>query len=97
MSGSQALREIGRNGAGSVAASQQRQHLASRAWFEIYRTERVSLTSVLYSGDDWRWRFRSPAGEVLVDSEAYDNERTCRAAVMALQTFAGSARLASEA
>ena len=65
--------------------------IVRHASFEIFCTERVSLTSTLYSGGDWRWRFRSAAGTILVNSEGYTSERSCRAAVTALQDHAGSA------
>lgn len=68
----------------------QADHHAS---FEIFRTEWVSLTSTLHSGGDWRWRFRSASGSILVNSEGYASERACRAAVAALQNNAGSAKV----
>lgn len=64
------------------------------ASFEIYHTERVSITSILFSGNDWRWRLSSADGAVLVDSNGYKTERECRAAVTSLQTNAGSATVA---
>ena len=64
------------------------------ASFEIYHTERVSLTSILFSGNDWRWRLSSADGTVLVDSKGYKTERACRAAVTSLQNNAGSAVVA---
>ena len=70
------------------------QRLAS---FEIYHTERVSLTSILFSGNDWRWRLRSAEGTVLVESDGYKTERACRAAVTSLQNNAGSAGVAQVA
>ena len=71
--------------------SPQARETGSYASFEVFCTERVSLTSTLSSGGDWRWRFRSAAGAVLVNSEAYTSEPACRAAVTALQDGAGSA------
>jgi uncharacterized protein YegP (UPF0339 family) len=69
-------------------------HRASaEAGFEIYCSERVSVTSILFSGGDWRWRLRSGAGTVLVNSEGYATERACRRAIIALQKNAGAAML----
>lgn len=62
-------------------------------YFEIYRAERVSLTSILFSGGDWRWRFCSPSGRPIAVSAGYPNERECAAAVAALQSGAGAARV----
>lgn len=56
--------------------------------FEVFRTDRVSLTSTLYAGGDWRWRLIGVSGEVLVNSESYASERACRTAVLALQVSA---------
>lgn len=64
------------------------------ASFEIYHTERVSLTSILFSGNDWRWRLSSADGTALVNSNGYKTERECRAAVTSLQNNAGSAVVA---
>jgi uncharacterized protein YegP (UPF0339 family) len=63
-----------------------------RASFEVYRAEEVSVTSSLFSGGDWRWRLRSAAGAVLANGNGYKSERSCRTAVNALRSFAGSAR-----
>jgi uncharacterized protein YegP (UPF0339 family) len=66
----------------------------SHASFEVFRTDRVSLTSILYSGGDWRWRFRSGSGTILVNSEGYNSESACRAAVKALQDNGCAAKIA---
>lgn len=68
-------------------------HGGRQASFEIYRAEWVSLTSILFSGGDWRWRFHSAAGTILVNSEGYNSEAACRAAITALQNHAGAARI----
>ena len=78
----------------SMGGNARSQHVNSLATFEIFRTERVSLTSMLFSGDDWRWRFRSAAGSILVNSEGYSSEAACRAAILALQNNAGAATIA---
>ncbi|MEI9850815.1 MAG: DUF1508 domain-containing protein [Sphingomonas sp.] len=61
------------------------------AYFEIYRAERVSLTSILFSGGDWRWRFCSASGTPIAVSIGYRSERECAAAVAALRASAGTA------
>lgn len=62
-----------------------------RMYFEVYRAERVSLTSILFSGEDWRWRFCTPDGETIAGSEGYASEEACRRAVELLQSEAGQA------
>ena len=97
MPASLAVQEIGRPCAAESVAPERHRHADGHARFEIYRAERVSLTSILFSGGDWRWRFRSAAGTILVNSEGYSSERACRAAVTALQNNAGSAKVAEQA
>jgi uncharacterized protein YegP (UPF0339 family) len=63
------------------------------AYFEIYRAERVSLTSILFSGGDWRWQFCSPAGTPLAAGGGYASESACAAAVAALRGGAGAAKV----
>lgn len=60
-------------------------------YFEIYRAERVSLTSILFSGGDWRWRFCTADGERVAGSAGYASEEACRRAVALLQREAGGA------
>lgn len=62
-----------------------------RMYFEVYRAERISLTSILFSGGDWRWRFCAPDGETIAGSEGYASEEACRRAVEMLQCEAGQA------
>jgi uncharacterized protein YegP (UPF0339 family) len=62
----------------------------STAWFEIYRANRVKLTSILFSGEDWRWRFRSSGGLTITGS-GFGSQRECQAAVDALREGAGTA------
>ena len=64
-----------------------------RAYFEIYRADRVSLTSILFSGDDWRWRFCAPDGTLIATSADYRDERSCADAVAALRGDAGMAEV----
>jgi uncharacterized protein YegP (UPF0339 family) len=60
-------------------------------YFEIYRADRVKLTSVLFSGEDWRWRFCSGAGLTITSGDGFGSERACASAVEALQAGAGTA------
>jgi len=66
---------------------------AGQAIFEIYRANRVKLTSILFSGEDWRWRFRSATGLVVASGEGFASECECLAAVDALRAGAGTATL----
>jgi uncharacterized protein YegP (UPF0339 family) len=54
-------------------------------YFEIYQAGRVRLTSILFSGEDWRWRFCSQAGRTLASGGGYGTERECIEAVEALR------------
>ncbi len=68
---------------------------ADEAYFEIYRADRVSLTSILFSGGDWRWRFCAPNGRSIADSVGYGSERECANAVEALRAGARAATIRS--
>lgn len=74
-------------------ATKPRQALAREAYFEIYRADRVNLTSILFSGGDWRWRFCGPDGKPVASGAGYVTERACANAVAALRAGAGSARV----
>jgi uncharacterized protein YegP (UPF0339 family) len=63
----------------------------SEPYFEIYRADRITLTSRLFSGGDWRWRFCSAAGAPIATSVGYASERACETAVRALRRSAGDA------
>lgn len=65
---------------------------SGRAYFEVYRADRVSLTSILFSGGDWRWRFCAPDGTLIATSAGYRDERSCASAVAALRGAAGRPR-----
>lgn len=62
-------------------------------YFEVYRAERVSVTSILFAGGDWRWRFCKADGLMVASSDGYASESMCRQAVEALQQNAGTAAL----
>lgn len=70
----------------SVAAERQ-------MYFEVYRADRINLTSILFSGGDWRWRFCKADGVMVAGSEGFASEAMCRQAVEALQQHAGTASL----
>jgi uncharacterized protein YegP (UPF0339 family) len=76
-----------------VACADQDLHAGNEAWFEIYRAERVTLTSILFSGEDWRWRFCSNAGLTIASGAGFRTEGECIAAVDALRRNAGAARV----
>lgn len=63
------------------------------AYFEIYRADRVTLTSILFSGEDWRWRFCSIGGSALASGGGFSTASDCLAAVDALRAGAGAAPL----
>lgn len=42
--------------------------------FTTYRTERVNVTSALWSGGDWHWRLTGPSGVILADCGGYHDE-----------------------
>ena len=62
-----------------------------RPRFEIYRSEQVSLTSVLFAGGDWHWRLMDADGKLLADCGGFKAEGDCRKAVVALRDVAGQA------
>jgi uncharacterized protein YegP (UPF0339 family) len=93
---SAALLRIGRpKGAASAAAAAVEEAACpnpdAAPYFEIYRAERISLTTILFSGGDWRWRFCAASGTPIAVSSGYGSERACLAAVAALRGGAGAA------
>lgn len=64
---------------------------AREPYFEIYRADRVSLTSILFSGGDWRWRYCAASGEPIAISAGYASEQACTTAVASLRSGAGTA------
>lgn len=66
---------------------------ADEGYFEIYRADRVSLTSILFSGGDWRWRFCASNGGLIANSVGYGSERECANAVEALRAGAHAAAI----
>ena len=59
--------------------------------FEIFRKDEERMTSMLFSGGDWRWRLVTTGGLILAEASGYPNETTCRAAVTILQRRAATA------
>lgn len=76
-----------------TACPEQDLHSGNEAYFEIYRAECVMLTSILFSGEDWRWRFCSSAGLTVASGSGFRTEGECTAAVDALRRGAGTARV----
>lgn len=81
---------------GSAANDTCRPEANGQCYFEIYRAHEVRLTSILFSGGDWRWQFHSGSGALLATSAGYTSEQECAAAVMALRNGAGSATILNE-
>jgi uncharacterized protein YegP (UPF0339 family) len=61
--------------------------------FSVYRADKVSVTSALWSGGDWHWRLTAPSGVVLADCGGYHGEAECRAVIDALRSNAHKARV----
>ena len=84
---------------GPMAGFSTAARVAKRQWndvnsrFDIYRTERVRLTSTLFGGGDWHWRLTGASGAVIADCGGYRDEAQCLAAVGALRTEAGLATI----
>lgn len=76
------------------AAPKQQTNGFSR--FEVYRADRVSLTSTLFGGGDWQWRLTSASGATLVESEGYRDKAACLAAVASLRREAGTAIVSTQ-
>ena len=79
----------------SAANDSGRPEADGQCYFEIYRADEVRLTSILLSGGDWRWQFRSGSGALLATSAGYTSEQECATAVVALRSGAGSATILS--
>lgn len=65
---------------------------SGKCCFTTYQSERVSMTSVLWSGGDWHWRLVGPAGDILADCGGYLHEADCLAVIEALCANAPTAR-----
>jgi len=59
--------------------------------FEIFRKDEERMTSMLFSGGDWRWQLVTTGGLILAEASGYPNEQTCRMAVTVLQRRAATA------
>lgn len=77
----------------SAANDSGRPEADGQCYFEIYRADEVRLTSILMSGGDWRWQFRSESGALLATCAGYMSEQECTTAVVALRSGAGSATI----
>ena len=65
----------------------------SPPYFDIFRAQEKSLTTILRTGGDWRWRFCTANGAVLAAGGGYKTEAACVDAVDALRQSAGSAEI----
>lgn len=67
-----------------------------QACFSINCTDRVSLTSTLFGGGDWHWQLTDVGGALLADCGGYKSWHDCRAAVLSLQSKAGTAQVPTQ-
>ena len=65
--------------------------IEAECWFEIFRSDEERMTSILFSGGDWRWRLVTAEGVLLAEATGYPNEGLCRAAVLILKRRAATA------
>lgn len=65
----------------------------SPPYFDIFRAQEKSLTTILRTGGDWRWRFCTANGAVLAAGGGYKTEAACVEAVDSLRQSAGSAEI----
>lgn len=79
----------------SAANDWERPAPDGQCYFEIYRADEVRLTSILFSGGDWRWQFRSGSGALLATSAGYTSEQECATAIVALRNGASGATILS--
>ena len=80
-----------RDASGLSAPANEALDSSAPPYFEIYRADRVKLTSILFSGEDWRWRFCSGAGQAIASGGGFGTERECASAVDALRKHAATA------
>jgi hypothetical protein len=59
--------------------------------FDIFREDEVSVSSTQFVGGGWRWRLSDGAGLIVAEAGDYPSEPQCRAAVAAIQAYAGFA------
>lgn len=59
--------------------------------FEIFRAEKVRMTTTLFAGGDWHWRLANRASETLAEAGGYRTEADCREAVAMLRERAAFA------
>ena len=62
-------------------------------YFEVYCSREVQLTTLLWGGGEWRWRFCSSSGAIMASSSGYANKRDCLKAIEALRGGAGIAKV----
>jgi len=82
------------NDSSNVALVHAQPGEARRCHFAVFRAEKVTVTSTLFEGGDWRWCLSDQEGVILVEAGGYPSEEHCRAAVAALQAGAARATVA---
>lgn len=85
------LRQARASGANAPAALQGVPD--DRLRFEVYRDDKVSVTSMLFCGGMWRWRLCAVDGAPVAMSTGYETEAACRAALSCVRQHAGTALL----
>jgi len=88
------VRGFAANDSSNVTPTQAQPGEAHRTHFAVFRAERVTVTSTLFDGGDWRWSLSDQEGVILVEAGGYRSEEHCRAAVAALQAGAARATVA---
>jgi uncharacterized protein DUF1508 len=76
-----------------AAASPQPVPQRGHGHFDIFREDEVSVSSTQFVGGGWRWRLSDGAGLIVAEAGDYPSELQCRAAVAAIQAYAGFATL----
>lgn len=65
--------------------------MSRHSYFDVYRADRVSFTSVLSGGDDWHWRLVSSNGDIMGDCGGFASRSDCLKAIDFLRAEAGGA------
>lgn len=69
--------------------------LLQRANFYVYREESVRVTARLVSGGDWRWQYRTGAGELVAGGGGFHSKADCLQVVKLLRRGAADANIRS--
>ena len=65
--------------------------LLHRANFYVYREESFHVTARLVSGGDWRWQYRTDAGELVAGGGGFHSKAECLEVVKLLRRGAAGA------